>query len=80
MKKAIVIDECADCPHFEVRGWIPPIWCKIALRERSSTIGIPEWCPLPDIPSNNAGENCFYRGGYGCNNIRLDVPWKSSKG
>jgi len=26
---------------------------------------------------NDAGENCYYRGGHGCGNIRLDVPWKS---
>ena len=25
---------------------------------------------------DDAGENCFFRGGHGCNNIRLDVPWK----
>lgn len=27
---------------------------------------------------DGVGENCFFRGGHGCNNIRLDVPWKSS--
>jgi len=27
----------------------------------------------------NAGENCFFRGGHGCGNIRLDVPWKNPK-
>ena len=26
---------------------------------------------------NDAGENCYYRGGRGCGNVRLDVPWKS---
>ena len=25
----------------------------------------------------DAGENCFFRGGHGCGNIRLDVPWKN---
>ena len=27
---------------------------------------------------DDAGENCFFRGGHGCNNIRLGVPWKTS--
>ena len=25
---------------------------------------------------HDAGENCFFRGGRGCQNLRLDVPWK----
>jgi len=25
---------------------------------------------------DEVGENCFFRGGHGCGNIRLDVPWK----
>jgi len=27
----------------------------------------------------DAGENCFFRGGHGCGNIRLDVPWKNQR-
>lgn len=25
---------------------------------------------------NDVGENCFWRGGHGCGNIRTDIPWK----
>jgi len=30
------------------------------------------------IQPDGVGENCYFRGGHGCGNIRLDVPWKSS--
>lgn len=30
-------------------------------------------------PQPDAGENCFFWGGRGCRNIRLDVAWKNEK-
>jgi len=40
-----------------------------ALREESLT---PQSSKQYDV-----GENCYFRGGRGCGNIRLDVPWKA---
>ena len=51
MRKAVIISECKDCGNLILNSWIPPIWCEKAKRERSETIGIPDWCPLLDISS-----------------------------
>lgn len=44
-------------------------------REIPDITTIPDWCELEDAPIN-ADENCYYQGGHGCGNIRMDVPWK----
>lgn len=69
-RKLAEVTSCTACP-FE--GWSGT--CTKTGFRLPKEIEIPDWCPLPDAPIN-AGENCFYQGGHGCNNIRLDVPWK----
>ena len=75
----IEVEFCEHCLHYSIFGNYPDDdkdYCMIEPDETIEDIKkLPPWCPLLDAPIN-AGENCFHQGGHGCNNIRLDVPWK----
>lgn len=58
MKKAFVVDECFQCPHFfkayNHNADKTDFVCDKKDREVKNPYAIPKWCPLPDYIKKEA--------------------------